>query len=396
MSINTNLMSIETLEELVKTNAQSYYTTGAQNLSDEEFDSIIARIRAEKPDSPVLTTGWGFEPVGEKVKHKYTHIGSLQKIHTVLELIKKIKTRRIKIAAKLDGISLVLYYVDGVLVDAVTRGNGDVGISVLHKVKNIPGVMYELPDTSFTGAVRGEVFMTPHMFKLYKEKYPEAKNARNSSAGIVNADTSDDYEYLSLYAYTVIANENNSNAPANINTLYSWLNDNFLYVVPNFNYVWSMMAPMEVEAPMLEQKLLELKAEWEQLVTLDGLVMTAETVDHDAQTGVYTYNQIAYKFQDELKMTRVKCIEWTMSKNQAYIPVVVFEPVELEGTTVQRASGYNALWIQKVGIHEGMVVFVKKANQIIPTIVSFLDDNGKQVKIADVMGKQWGIDAVRI
>lgn len=364
------------LEKAIAENAQQYYTTGKQALSDDAFDSLVDAIKANNPNSEVLKTGWGYESentaAAPKTKHKYTHIGSLQKVHTSEELIKKLNSRRLKIAAKLDGLSLVMYYKDGQLCDAITRGNGEEGISILDKAKHIPGVMFELLDHSFTGAVRGEIFMTPSMFEQYKLKYPEAKNPRNSAAGIINSITSDDYQYLSCYVYTIVAQENNAGVMS-INKAYDWLLENFLNVVPNTNFVLSLTQTPTEDAKRLTQELIELKEKFEKIVVIDGLVITAETVGYDAKTKAFKYNQLAYKFQDEMKATKVLRIEWTMSKHQAYIPVVVFEPIELEGTTVQRASGYNAAWIQKMNIQEGSIVFVRKSNQIIPQIMEILN-----------------------
>ena len=105
---------------------------------------------------------------------------------------------------------------------------------------------------------------------------------------------------------------------------------------------------------------------------IDGLVITDYILPRNGQTKGFNYQQIAYKFQDEIKITKVKWVEWTQSKHGVYVPVVVIEPIELEGTTVKRASGYNAQWIIDMGIKENAMVAVRKSNMIIPQIIEVI------------------------
>ena len=102
-----------------------------------------------------------------------------------------------------------------------------------------------------------------------------------------------------------------------------------------------------------------------------GVVLTDTKIRLDKE--VFQYNQYAFKFQDEIKISTVVGIEWTLSKNSAYIPVVCIEPLELEGTTVKRVTGYNAKYIKDSGIKTGSIVAVCKANQIIPKIVEVIE-----------------------
>lgn len=379
-------------ENIIKENAKQYYTTGQQKISDEAFDALIEEVKKDNRDSEVLTTGWSYKPdSNNKIKHKYCHIGSLNKVKNTDDLIIKMQNSIIQqdnksyqmkflmhllkllnyfpeycVSAKLDGLSCVLYYEKGELIKALTRGDGEYGLDITEKLSKIKGCKLSLCNTDFTGAVRGEIFMTPMDFNEYKLKYPEAANARNSTAGIINSkEIIDDLEYLSLYVYTVVANETEL-GPKSIFSLNSWLHEHFDFVVPYYPVLYDNL---------IEETLIKLKEEFEQEVIIDGLVITSYVVDYNIETKCYNYNQVAYKFQDEVKIAKVKHIEWTASKHNAYIPVIVFEePIELEGTKVKRATGYNAKWVKDMKIKSGSIVAVRKANQIIPQIIEVIEN----------------------
>ena len=119
--------------------------------------------------------------------------------------------------------------------------------------------------------------------------------------------------------------------------------------------------------------LFNLGEEFKNKVTIEGLVISDFDVPYNFDTACFGYNQIAFKFQDEVKISKIKHIEWTMSKHGAYIPVVVIEPIELEGTTVQRITGYNAKWVRDMKIESGKYVAVRKSNMIIPQIMEVIE-----------------------
>lgn len=351
-------MQTKELESIIKSNAEKYYTTGTQDISDESFDALVDSVRNDNTNSDILTTGWGYKPGStNKLKHKYCHIGSLDKTKTVKGIYDKLGNAvKYNVSAKLDGLSCVLYYTKGVLNKAITRGDGTYGQDVTDKVKHL--ISSEIGDKSFTGAVRGEIFMTPQNYDRYTEIHPEAKNARNSAAGIINSnEITEDINFLSLYVYTVVACENVFHSSSTVSNLYLWLESNFTHVAPH------------CDIEIYDSKVLvDFGDMYRKDVNIDGLVITYPVVNYNPEAFIYDYKQIAFKFQDEVKVTTVKCIEWTASKHNVYVPVVVIEPVELEGTTVKRVTGYNAKYIKDTGIKEGSIITVYKANQIIPKI----------------------------
>src|SRR5699024_7887859 len=131
------------------------YYEGNPEISDEQFDMLVDKLRLLDPKSKVLQTGWGFEVNGDKVKHKYSHIGSLDKTKSYEDIPERFINRTIYISPKLDGLSAVAYYENGILVRGITRGNGEYGKDITNKLLNI--LDNQIFDKTFTGAVRGEL-----------------------------------------------------------------------------------------------------------------------------------------------------------------------------------------------------------------------------------------------
>lgn len=169
------------LEKKIVDAAQAYYTDGSSELTDEEFDNLVEQLRVENPESPLLKkTGWGYSvgadsTPGMKYKHKYGIAGSLDKCRTWEEVKPIFRNQFVDISLKLDGISVLLYYRDGKLYQALTRGDGEVGIDITDKIKCIKSVPDDI-DSQFTGAIRGEIVMSFDNFEKFKKIHSEAKN----------------------------------------------------------------------------------------------------------------------------------------------------------------------------------------------------------------------------
>ena len=143
-------MTIEQLETKIKNAAKAYYE-GFPIISDKEFDGLITYLRACKPDSEILTsTGWGYNPnesIGEKLNHLYGKITGIDKKPTVIENIPKdFYNSKLIESAKLDGCSIVCYFINGKLTNAITRGNGEVGINRIDKISYILKKELIIPD----------------------------------------------------------------------------------------------------------------------------------------------------------------------------------------------------------------------------------------------------------
>lgn len=356
-------MNKEELEAQISYYATKYYD-GNPEISDEQFDMLVDRLRALDPNSSVLRTGWGFEVNGDKVKHRYSHIGSLDKTKTYDEIPDRFKNGTVFISPKLDGLSAVAYYENGKLVKGITRGNGEYGKDITNKLGIIIG--NEIFDKSFTGAVRGELIINETNWEKLQQKYSNLIAPRNFAAGIINRkELDEDIQYIDMVVYKVVGQES-KNLFTKREDMLQWLHTNFIHCIPIYYY------------PVLN------KSSWEtyHLNTfnefkklgygLDGLVLSNSNITYNSKTNGYLYDEVAFKFPAESTTTTIKCIEWDLSRTQRLIPVAVIEPVELSGAIVERATCNNAKWVQDMELGSGAEIEICRSNEVIPQILSVL------------------------
>lgn len=371
-----NLKEVE-LANKIKAASQAYYSSGTSDYTDEEFDAMLKELKSINPNHPLLTkTGHGYDienVKGQKVKHKYGRAGSLGKAYSVDEIPDSIYyAPKIQISLKLDGLSIVAYYRDGKLVQALTRGDGETGIDKTDRLKLI--IPTELSDTQFSGAIRGELIFNETNWNKYKEIHPNAKNPRNSVAGMINADSfdPDEFKLLDFVTYTIVGTDWNTPLPINFSTIDSmteFLTAHMPHVVP------SMMVDEKITF-VIPENLKNLMNRWvsESGYRADGVVLKHNNIilKNHSDYIEYDYDAIAFKFESETKETTVKDIEWNLSKTRYLVPTVVVEPIQLAGTTVQRATGYNAKYIFDNHIEKGAIVKITKCGEIIPNIVEVI------------------------
>lgn len=310
-------MGFKALEDRIRENAQKYYTDGSQDMTDAEFDAAVEELREVNPDSTIFKTGWGYDPSadstkGQKVEHKYGEVGSLDKFHNWKEADKNIINKPVVASLKLDGISIVLYYKSGYLVSALTRGDGKIGIDVTDKVRYILSNTTHKSnnvDESFNGAIRGEVLMSFDDFSLYKALHPEAKNPRNSTAGIMNKEYDEnELRFLRIFVYKIVGEDinfvdvvdtikqSNINYDSTLRLLQQWFQDVVPYQIVRFN-----------PETLLDQ-MQELKNKWYGVVPADGIVIADENIDvsvddaSDVIKATYSYKSQAFKFPAEEKV----------------------------------------------------------------------------------------------
>lgn len=362
------------LEKKIAEYAQKYYEDGSSEISDDEFDRLVNSLRAIKPDSEILKTGWGYDvnrdsTQGNKVKHKYGLVGSLEKFHGLYDMPSRYQnSQNVYVSLKLDGLSVVLYYENGELVDAVTRGDGNTGISIKDKVAKIDESLVNIR-RRFTGAIRGEILMSYENFEEYKQRHPEAKNPRNTAAGLINRkDSYEDLNYLDILVYTVVGDEYDPE-DFSVSSMYDFLMNNFdqtniVPFVPIDN-----IPDSESEFTLCVENL---KYSWYNELPADGLVFCFGTA-FDASTHSVKYDSIAYKFPTESVETEVVEVLWEMSKTRYAIPRIRIKPVEIMGSTVEFATGHNAEAIRDRGIGPGAIIEITKANEIIPYVESVIE-----------------------
>ena len=357
-------MDKEELEAQISYYATKYYE-GNPEITDAQFDMLVDKLRSIDPNSNILKTGWGFEVIGDKVKHKYSHIGSLDKTKCFADIPERFKNVTVYVSPKLDGLSAVVYYENGKLVRAITRGNGEYGKDITNKIAKIIGT--EIFDKKFTGAVRGELIINDKNCELLQNKYSDLISSRNFAAGIINRkELDEDVSYIDLVVYKVVGHETNIPFKERSDMLL-WLQTNFKHCIPiEFFPVLNESCWEEQHEKQFEQ--------FKKLgYALDGLVLSSSNLLYDSMNQCYLYNEIAFKFQAETATTIVKEIKWELSRTQRLVPIAIIEPVELSGAIVRRATCNNAKWILNMNIERGCIVEIVRSGEIIPQILRRVD-----------------------
>ena len=368
------------LESKIKEQAAKYYTDGSQELSDAEFDALVDQLREVDPESELLKhPGWGYDPesntTGSKVSHRYGEVGSLEKCHNWKELGSTLQDEimlgHVVASLKLDGMSVVLYYENGNLVQAVTRGDGHIGIDITDKVVEIDSRVAQIDGDYFTGGIRCEILMPWSEFEQYQSEHPEVKNPRNATAGIIGRnEVSKDLKRLRIVAYRIIGSNYDF---MDYEQILRFIDIFGLEVVPCVRELTC------VDEGDLTTSMEALRCAWYADYPADGIVLTPNRIQKDDEVILYP-NSKAYKFPSEVVQTEVIDVEWTMSKTHYAVPRVHVKPVQIAGTTVEWCTGYNAQYIQTNRVGPGAIVEITKCGEIIPNIV-------RVVKIP----KKWGL-----
>lgn len=355
--------------------SQAYYTDGTSPLTDAEFDALLEEERKENPNSDLLDVGHGFDVnlvSGKKFPHKYGIVGSLPKCHNWSEFPKSLKGIKIATTLKLDGISCVMYYNNGLMYQALTRGTDGVGIDITDKVQKIVPNYFRIPNSEFTGAVRGEILMPYSEYEKFLAVHEDAKNPRNTTSGLIGMkEISEDLKYLRIIVYTVIGIESKQTYPfplypfSDYYSMHDWLVDNF----GKDNVVHIGKDIFEDDKSFIKE--MEFRRNiWYDEFPADGIVITSNDIKFEsaAQGTAVEYEATAFKFPAETKITTITGIEWNLSKTKCLIPTILVEPVELSGATVSRAAGCNAKMVRDKYWGSYAKVKITRANEVIPYI----------------------------
>ena len=394
-------MTVQELEKKIIDGAQAYYS-GEPIMSDHEWDGLLEYLKAVNPTSEILTkTGWGYDPykhVGDKESHIYGEvIGIPKKPREVNDIPKEFFTSENCLGAKLDGLSMVCYFVNGKFTKALTRGNGATGINRTDKIEKIVLKEFNLPENfDFTGAIRGEVCISNDNWIKMQEEGLAGSNQRNTAVGILNRDEIlDDIKYLDLIFYKVVGY---NDTLATFNKIYkeSIIDSNnydvkFLrkFIKPEFivDHV------IDKDGKYLNQESLEeLYDNFKAKYPCDGIVITQNVRSIEKLNTKFNNNiaiannEIAYKFVTESAETIIENIRWKMSKGNKAIPVINVRPVELSGAMVSNASAYNAKYIYDNDLDIGSKVELIRSGEVIPYISGIIStSNGSGKKKLDEM-----------
>ncbi|MBO7612776.1 MAG: NAD-dependent DNA ligase LigA [Treponema sp.] len=369
----SNAKRIVELEKLIVKYQKSYYN-GEGEISDAEFDSLWDELKLLDPQNPILHKVGADSGNFEKAPHVMP-MGSQEKAanpEQFLSWAQKHKYDEYLVEYKLDGASLELQYNGGILVRAVTRGDGSTGDVITANAVKMDGVKKELYDadgklSDFTGGVRGEVIMKRSVHKKY---FSDKANCRNAANGLMKRKDGTGSEHLTLIAYDVWATQGSQPYKDEEEKL-AWLkkygfNTVVLKICSDADQVIEYRAKVMEERKNLDYD-------------IDGLVIKERAVNHEDALRARPDRQIAFKFSLEEAVSVVRKVEWNES-GATYTPVAVFDAVDLNGTSVQRASLANPNTIAALGLQIGSHVIVVKRGEIIPKIESVVPQEDKSEK----------------
>ena len=374
------LERIKELVELLNKAGKSYYSEGQEIMSNYEYDALYDELKKlEEETGCVLsnspTVNVGYEVLSELPKERHdSPMLSLDKTKDREALRDWLGEQKGVLSWKLDGLTIVLTYEDGKLSKAVTRGNGEIGEIITNNARVFKNVPVTIP---YKGklVLRGEAIITYSDFNRINEEIPEMdakyKNPRNLCSGSVrqlnNKITKE--RNVNFFAFALVSADNvdfkNSRA---------------------YQFEWLKKQGFEVvEYKMVDRdNIIDTIAWFEKTIVnndfpSDGLVIIYDDIAYGeslGRTAKFPRNAMAFKWTDETADTVLRQIEWSASRTGLINPVAIFDPVELEGTKVSRASVHNISIMEglKLGIGDNIRVF--KANMIIPQIAANLTESG--------------------
>lgn len=358
---------IQELSRLIKKYQDSYYN-GEGEISDAEFDKLWDELKNLDSENPVLKKVGADNGNFLKARH-IMPMGSQEKAANPAQFLEWAQNHAYSeylVEYKLDGASLELQYRNGELVRAVTRGDGTVGDEITANAKKMEGVKTALFDrdfnkVGFTGAIRGEVIMK---HEIHEKFYSDKANCRNAANGLMKRKDGKGSENLTLIVYDALATEGESPF-SDEEEKVEWLSSlgfftSPLHICKNAEDVISYRAEVMEIRKSLDYD-------------IDGLVVKERKINMDDAWRARPDRQIAFKFSLEEAVTTLRNVEWSES-GATYTPIALFDAVQLNGTTVQRASLANPDTMRALGVKIGSRIVVVKRGEIIPKVESVVPE----------------------
>ena len=376
---------IKELTKMLNEYRNAYYNESESIISDYEYDKLYDELEKLENEtglsfanSPTKTVGFQVKSELEKIKHSHPML-SLDKTKSVDDLRKFAGDKDCILSLKMDGLTCLLTYENGVLAQAETRGNGDIGELITHNAN----VFENIPLTiEYKGhfEIEGEAIITYDDFEEINKSLPEDKkykNPRNLVSGSVRQldNRIAAQRHIKFVAWKV-PTEVCSNSFLN---RLKYAKELGFEIVPLFTYS-GKSSDKENLPEMIES--LKIKAH-DHGYPIDGLVMTYNDIQYGeslGMTGHHPKHSIAFKFAEDSEDTILREVEWGMGKTGVLTPVAIFDSVDLAGTSVSRASLHNISIMKELNISIGSIVTVVKKNEIIPQIIS-CDANTMNVNI---------------
>ena len=371
---------MQELVELLNRASRAYYQEATEIMSNFEYDKLYDELLGLEKDLGITmsnspTVNVGYEVLSELPKeHHEKPMLSLDKTKEISRLKEFLGNQTAFVSWKLDGLTIVLTYQDGKLAKAVTRGNGEVGEVITNNAK----VFKNLPlRIAYQGELilRGEAVIGYQDFEKINEEIEDVeakyKNPRNLCSGSVRQLNNEitAKRNVQFFAFSLVKADDVDFKNSRIRQL-AWLKEQGFDVVEGY----------EVTADTIESKVSYFAKQIEHNdFPSDGLVLVYDDIAYGQSLGTtskFPRDSFAFKWADEIRETKLLEIEWSPSRTGLINPVAIFEPVELEGTTVSRASVHNISIMEELELGVGDKIEVYKANMIIPQIAQNLTRSG--------------------
>ncbi len=381
------LEQMKQLAEQLNRAADAYYNGRGELMTDYEWDAMFDRLKQIEDETGIIleespTNRVSADQIaGQKEAHEFAAL-SLAKTKKPEDLVKWAEGKPIWISWKLDGLTLVVTYDNGRLSKVVTRGDGHIGTNITHLAKAITGISQTIPETGHT-VIRGEAVISYADFEAFNmESDEEYANPRNLASGSLTLKNVDEVKKRNInwIPFTLVYSEKEMNSWGQ---RMQWLDEQGFRTVERRLIEHPDMETVSEAIDLFTKKVTDRVNPY----PVDGLVIAYDDTVY-ASTGSVTGHHAtragyAFKWQDESAETVLDYIEWSCAAS-TITPVAVFAPVELEGTTVKRASLCNISECERLGIGEsGTVLEVIKANKIIPKVIKVVKTEGV-LQIPDV------------
>ena len=387
------------LVELLNRASKAYYQQDKEIMSDKDYDALYDELLALEAETGIVLSDSPTQKVG------YTVLSNLTKVEhpsPMLSLDKTKETSRLEeflgtqtglLSYKMDGLTVVLTYRDGELKQALTRGNGIIGEDITHNALTFKNIPLKL---DFKGelVLRGEAVISFKDFEQINSRLDpedEYKNPRNLCSGTVRQLNSEICAQRSVcfIAFSLVTAEGMEFSKKSEGM--DWLDKKGFQTVQrkfvNAENVEKTVREFEKNIP-------------NNPFATDGLVLTYDDIEYSRSLGTtakFPRDSIAFKWADETAETTLKEIEWSASRTGLINPIAVFDPVELEGTTVERASLHNVSIVENLQLGLGDTITVYKANMIIPQVAENLtkSNNAEIPAVCPVCGGKTQIVSLR-
>ena len=362
-----------------------YYNHNTSIVSDEHYDELFDQLKKLEDeenihfsDSPTQSVGYEVKSALRKVTHNHPML-SLDKTKNLEDIVKFLNSHNGVVMAKMDGLTCSIRYENGNLVSAETRGNGAVGEDVTHNIKFVKDVPLTIP-VKETVVVDGEIIITENDFETINNSCGNIyANPRNLAAGSIRLLDSKESakRKLRFVLWKVVEGATTKSFHESLQVAATW----------GFNVVPESLLPDYLDSEDLTFHVTAIRDLCKSNgYPIDGCVFGYNDLEYAQSLGMTSHHvrsQMAYKFYDEKYVTTFRGVDWTMGKTGSLTPTAMFDTVDIDGTSVSRASMHNLTIMKKLHPKIGCTCEVFKANMIIPQIDNCKDDGIEEIVIPD-------------